>query len=566
MKRNVAFIVVTTLGVAASAFAADVTRKSVESNPATLQQAPAIPSIRVIDAFVVAVHGRTLAILDEQERQRAEALVQGEYARMHRRDIDLTQIEKDAQEAIKLHDNYPGAHFLLGYVRYEEGKHARSRYDVKSEEQKMQEAHVAYSKAIDLLMQRKVDAFGELPAFYMYRINAAVALAYIVPKVADRSRLLENAVADAKNAIQRGPRNPDRAYAAMGNALESLAWLVEGKAAQFAEAVDAFENARKKNPKNVRYWIALGRCKCRAMEESIYLPQPKFANYGKDAEEKLKTVLAGNGQAFERALTEDEKSEALYWLARVYFLQDRFTEAETTYRDCINVANVRSPWLPLAWESVASTTLTQAAKRNQPEAPETLLNLQSAREAALALSDYDPSEAARIRGRALIVEGKCLQALDTYNQQLAKQNQVPTTLSDIRLFIDKHNLVLDVKCREEFRKEKKIDAETIARETEMVAAKASGLLGLRGQAFANAGLAQIEWLRDKDELAIHRKAVEQLRKAVQFLPPNDPALERCRAELKRHEEELKKKEAEQKREDKKQNHAWSLPFVTPLNW
>src|SRR5205085_6624806 len=175
---------------------------------------------RYQDAFVMAAYERTLHLLDgdDEARQQAEGIVQRDYDRMRRQQFELSQLEQDARQAIKLHEEYPGAHFLLGYVRYEEGKGARSQRDYQAEGAKMQEAHTFYSKAIDLL-RKQDDSFRELPVYYLYRINAAVALAYGLPQADRRVKLLEQAVQDAQDSLKLEPRYAVHAYAAMGSAL-----------------------------------------------------------------------------------------------------------------------------------------------------------------------------------------------------------------------------------------------------------------------------------------------------------------------------------------------------------
>src|SRR5262249_35523152 len=144
-----------------------------------------------------------------------------DYDQMRRQQFNLGQLEQDARQAIKLHEEYPGAHFLLGYVRYEEGKSARSHRDYPAEGTKMQEAHTFYSKAIDLLRTQE-DTFRELPVYYLYRINAAIALAYSLPQADRRMKLLEQAVVDAQDSLKLEPKYAVHAYAAMGSALEKL--------------------------------------------------------------------------------------------------------------------------------------------------------------------------------------------------------------------------------------------------------------------------------------------------------------------------------------------------------
>src|SRR5438445_598270 len=87
------------------------------------------------------------------------------------------------------------------------------------------------------------------------RFADAVALAYALPQADRRSKLLEQAVQDARDSLKLEPRYAVHAYAAMGSALEKLAWMVEGNAEKFEKAVEALEVARTKTPRNVRSWI-----------------------------------------------------------------------------------------------------------------------------------------------------------------------------------------------------------------------------------------------------------------------------------------------------------------------
>lgn len=496
---------------------------------------------RFADAFVMATYERTLNLLDQddQSRRRAEGIVQRDYERMRRRQFTLDQLEQDARQAIKLHDEYPGAHFLLGYVRYEEGKNARSQRDYQSETTKMQEAHARYSAAIDLL-RKQDDAFRELPVYYLYRINAAVALAYAVPQADQRSKLLEEAVQDARDSLKLDPRYAAHAYAAMGSALEKLAWMVEGNAEKFEKAVEAIEAARSKNPRNARYWVALGRCKYKAVEATVYQPNEKYARYLEDAGDRFRAVLDGDGQNFDRRLGEEEKAEVRYWLARVYFLQGKYAEAEEECQNVLSEAGEASGWRPLALETIADAGLVRAEAKDDPADAEARKFLQAVRDSADQLAAINPAEAARVRVQALLLERKPAEALDAIEKVLPPDGKQTQSLSEMRLRLIRDRLLLDDRWRNQLPKSKTpAEPQALVREADALAQSAGQFLALRGLAYANAGFAHLAAVTSKDE-SERPKAVAYLRQAVRFTLPDDRTGRRCRQELRKQEEILKK--------------------------
>jgi tetratricopeptide (TPR) repeat protein len=515
--------------------------------PSTIRAAEPTAAGRSVDSFVMAAYGRTLDLLDDQSKQQAEGIVQRDYARMRRRQIDLAQLEQDAQEAMKLHAEYPGAHFLLGYVRYEEGKGARTGRDYRSEEAKMRAAHAAYTKAIGLLRTQD-DPFRELPVYYLYRINAAVALAYAVPQVEGRAKLLEEAVQDARESLTLEPRYATCAYAAMGNALEKLAWMVEGNADKFDQAVQALTTARDKSPRTVRYRIALGRCKYKAVEATVYRPGEKSAQYLEEAEAELKEVLDGDGQNFDRKLSGEERAEVHYWLGRAAFLQGRYAAAEEAFQAVLAAAAPNSGWRPLALESSADGALRRAERAKDPASPEIQTQLRTARQRAAQLAAANPSEAARIRGQAFLIERDPVQALAALEKALPPNGRAPATLSEIRLGLVRHALLLDDQWKGRLRAARRPfpAPPALAREVDAATESASRFVALRGLAFANAAFARLGALPAKEADAERPKAVDYLRAAVRYTVAEENAGRRCRAELDRQLELLERKEAEKK--------------------
>src|SRR5205823_10069527 len=136
------------------------------------------------------------------------------------------------------------------------------------------------------------------------------------------------------------------------------------------------------------------------------------------------------------------------------------------------------------------------------------------------------AEAARLRGQALLIEGKPVEALNVFEKALPADGKASAALPELRLAMARHRLLLDGRWRDELRKAKRpAEPQALVREADALAASAGRFLALRGLAYANAGFAHLEAVTPKDE-AGRPKAVAYLQQAVKFTQADDPTGDR----------------------------------------
>jgi serine/threonine protein kinase len=509
------------------------------------------PYQKLFDAYDAAY-----ALSPERAKERAEYIVQRDVARMWLGKGTLTEYESDANLALEHDDKYAGAHLLLGIIRSAEGKSARSQSPGRAI-QKYEAAHEEFTKGIELLIASK-DPYKERWAYYLFRMNSAVALANAPRVKGDRRRaLLLEASEDAQKALNlKPPKNErDKFNAGRGNALEDLAMLVEPKADQrlnlYEKALVAHEGALRDRPTKAKYWISLARCKYRTRVLTAAEPRSKHTRYLTDAEEYLKKVIKAQG--FEAEPTPAETLEANYWLAKVYVLQKRIPLAEDALRAAIElkdrIAEQDRPWLYFALEDAADLKLDQAKRRNDPDDTRTKDLLQAAAAYADELASARPTQAARVRGDVLRVSGKPVPAFEAYKAALP--DRVPEYLPDelLRLYLAKFDLLADENHKVTIRTDKGIDPKDVANEADAVA----GLLGddspYLGQADALAGFAHLELIpATEDDPKERAKAYNLLRKARERTSAEQEIGWRTRVELARQAKFYMEKD-EDKKED-----------------
>jgi serine/threonine protein kinase len=462
----------------------------------------------------------SLKLLDETDQRRAEFVVQRDIARMWQRRPDEDAFEADANAARAIDPEYPGARFLLGYVRQQQARRAQRENNAAAAERKLDESLREFSAAVDLLKRRK-DPFRELPAYYMYRINSAVSLALIVADPRRREQLLRQAVADAQEALALGPSDPCAYYIAKGNALEDLAWF-GGHLDKYAEAVTAFESARASRPDVARYWIDLGRCKYKVADLEGTQPAPAHRDYLKDAIKHLQEVV--HGRSFQKPLTEREKAETHYWLAKALTLDHRYPEADEAFRQVLALRDEPAVgnWVQLALESSADAALDRAQEGDGLDAPKLNECLQVVRERAEALRQHRGKEAvaARLRGRAFEAERKPLKALEEYDKEVARAQEQGEAI-DLRLALTRLDLLLNGKWKLELRGASRPETapEAVAREADRLVRLADDAGFFRDWACGLAGLAHLEAVnpdRPQEEKRHRTEAAARLQRAVEL--------------------------------------------------
>lgn len=347
---------------------------------------------------------------DLQAPYRAEYLYRRDVALMILGRVNLEQFEEDGRAAVKIDPKHPGAHFLLGYVHYL--RHGSSE-SVVQRIKYLQEAAQAFTRAIDLLRTQD-DACNELPAYYEYRVNAWIKLSEFYTD--ERTRYLQNAAADAKEALERGPVNLANAHAMHGTALETLAGSDRDRV---TEALDAFRQAAKASPRIARYWIAQGRCECKL----AVLEPLRAGAHGQAALARLNRILEDQTAA----LTDAERAEAQYWRGRAYLLDGQHDDrAEHAFAKAASFSDEPTrAWANLALEASAALALDRAERIGGAGSAAAQEYLEHARARAQALSAFKHRQriVARIRGKAFELEGKPVEALAEYDAELAREEK-----------------------------------------------------------------------------------------------------------------------------------------------
>jgi tetratricopeptide (TPR) repeat protein len=120
---------------------------------------------------------------------------------------------------------------------------------------------------------------------------------------------------------------PASTYAAQGKALEEIAYFL-GEKPKFAKAIDAYDEAIKKEGEQTRYLIGRGRCSCkRAIAES----KP---NYFSDARKDLQAALA-------KGPADDQKLEAHLWLGLSYLkdIKPNYSQLDQQLTEAVRLAS-----------------------------------------------------------------------------------------------------------------------------------------------------------------------------------------------------------------------------------
>jgi serine/threonine protein kinase len=243
---------------------------------------------------------------------------------------DWPKVEADAQEAKTREPNYYETFQLLAVVRHFEDRlgipaDLRTPGDPLT---KGKEAAAYYKLAID---KCKGDSAKERfkPTLLYNRSQFLIGFVSREVRAKDeKAKYLNEAVADAADAIRSDFKNVQKAYDAKGCALEDLGWLV-GDATKFDLAIKEMQQAvdvtRRKGYKDAakdiaKYRMDLGRCQYRAAE---------FGRKG----EKLYKEAADNLDAATRGQASDaDRDEANYWLGRAKWALGETEDAEAAFQ------------------------------------------------------------------------------------------------------------------------------------------------------------------------------------------------------------------------------------------
>jgi tetratricopeptide (TPR) repeat protein len=434
---------------------------------------------------------------------RLELLYQGKGGRSV-----LKQLRSDAEKAKTLNKDYPAACGLLAEIMHIE---ARFESDPATRLKKFHEAVAEYDRAVALADAHKdKEPDEDLADILIYRSAACVDLAHYVfdPKnKQEASKYIHAAKRDAERATQiADSSHPEYALAALGNALEDLASVVEEEPAKnFRAAVDVFTQATRLVDNQAKVWCDLGRA------------EYKWATLGKGGAKVLESAAVH----LERALRVDRRAraaaDAAHWLALVQEQRGDFPQTKKAYDEAVALAKEQSSstWRPLAVEW-AEKAHAEAAKRND----QLQLAVQACRDTVALLYADTPTapEAARLLGDCERFQDHLRQALKIYNAaKPAKpdRSHVPLLLARAECLVyelwpkddtpDLKELVEATDLLQPFWQDEEVDA------------------ALRAKALGCAGVARTRWIRGTElgnqENAERERAMKQLREAIRLSRP-----------------------------------------------
>jgi serine/threonine protein kinase len=417
---------------------------------------------------------------------------------------DLDEVVRDARQALAKDANLSAAHGLLGAMYLIQARSlAKSRKAEKLS--KIQDAVDACSAGIKLC--RKDDPDGNLPTLLANRSAMYTELANHEGVLKDRHDHLDQAEADAREALRRGNTSAN-AYHALGNALEDLGWLI-GEGKNYAQAASAFDKAvQAADDRGALYFVALGRSQYKRV---AYANQAdRFLG---DARKALKASLNLAPKAADRA-------EALYWLGEVERLLHEPAQAEQHLTQAVEAS--RHPgagdWADPARKALATMALAdaEATLMDDPGNAAAGARLSKCRSLADELETTAPAAAARLRARCFELEGKWEQALDAYKSVPAAAMDVETRLGQLL-------------CRSDRRLDKELRpaaADLVKAADDLVTLSKTATFDPRIKVAAQAacGLAKISAAKAVEEdqpgdaLKYRREALDSLRDALKLAP------------------------------------------------
>jgi serine/threonine protein kinase len=323
----------------------------------------------------------------------------------------------DAAAAAKLDTNLPAAYALQGHALiYRSRQEATSTARKADLEKAIAQCQVAVEKS-------KPDAKDRsMHLLYLSMAQLESANFETDPKV--KKQLLEQAVVNARQAVDLEKAYPDYAYTALGNALEDVAWLVGDEPEKnYQAAINAFSQAISDNPAAETPLVSRARCYYRAIADSKLDPKV----LGGTLEEDMQAAVADLQQAKQ---LNPNSVETDLWLGKSEQLLGQFAEADTALGDAVKLADEQK--LPeralflLEWARNAklNTTLSDAdrlqAVRDRAEQLKAAPNLggsSSAKEAAVLIGETYMSEK----------PPKLAEALKEYDAALADYDKADPT-------------------------------------------------------------------------------------------------------------------------------------------
>lgn len=466
---------------------------------------------RAVDAWNEAVR------LDESN---AEYRVWRGKATLQLANYKLEDVEADATKALTLNKDLPSARALHGHTLL-----LRSRRE-KVPAKRLEPARAAvreYDEAVRLGQARK-DSGADLADVLAGRSTARVELANYLPGSADpkeRETLLRGARDDATAASKiEDRRDPDYAWAALGNALEDMAWLLKQKEL-YPAAVRAFTQAINLRGDLATYWLARGRCQYRQVV------------FGNDDRKILESAANDLDEALKNAPRPDQKAEASFWRAKILVAGGDLKSAEKDFETATQSPSTSGwPVYVLEWASLA---LSEAGR--QSDAKERARYLKYAQDHAEKLLAFQGTEAplpeaSRILGQVYYLKGEPKKALDQYLAGLPLNDVPKADRSHLGLLLARIDCVLVNGLNDDFIKAlKPSPAEVARRDAEravQLAADPTIADSTRGYILGVSGIANDLAANERDVDPVRRKEFravlfDRLTQALKLAPDHPSA-------------------------------------------
>ncbi|HEY2827680.1 MAG TPA: hypothetical protein VGJ04_08780, partial [Pirellulales bacterium] len=323
----------------------------------------------------------------------------------------------DADAAVKLDANLPAAYALQGHAMI-----YRSRQEPSSEARKADlEKALAQCKAA-VEKSKAEDKERSMHLLYLSMAQLERANFDSDPKV--KKTLLDQAVANAQQAVDLEKAYPDYAYTALGNALEDVAWQVgEDPEKNYQAAIDAFSQAINNNPSAPTPLISRARCGYRAIAESKLDPKV----LGGTLQEDMQSAIADLQQAKQ---LNPNAVEPNLWLGKVQQLLGQFGDADAALADAVKLAEEQK--LPERAMFLVEWTRNAALNKDLPDADRAKTVRERAEQLKAAPSlggSSSAKQAALIIGESLLGEKppKIADALKEYDAVLVDYDKADAT-------------------------------------------------------------------------------------------------------------------------------------------
>lgn len=405
----------------------------------------------------------------------------------------------EAEQAAVKAPNYPPAQRLLGLLRFHV---ARRAGDAATRRQKLREAAAAYDAGIRLYDDKKRPSDEVLPDLLTSGSAVYLNLSAAGLPRDEQIKVLHKSRDYAERATKLDRRFGEYAFTALGNALEELAYyLQEAPAANFAEAIKAFGEAKKLRNDLAKSWLDLGRCQFRAVA-------------GEHADKKLLEDAAYNlEQAVERGGKPDEATDAAraaYWLGEVHKARKQPAEADKAYA---KAAELAAKYDSASWSLYALAPAYRELEvlRRSPTDAAAAKHLRQVAETVLVKNK--DVEAAKLLGDSYLVQDDPAAAYQAYGRGLPDKLGEATP-AHVALLMARTDTLMTEKGQRDIQ---------ATPETMIAEADRAAELTKSGPALGNAGRARVlalatAKLNAETRTKYRQEAVDRLRQAIALAP------------------------------------------------